>query len=260
MGKSAGILLVAGRLFLLVCCLLPGLALSDGRVSVEDYQAFWLWSGVDPQPVLDEADRVYLFQGERLVRDGMAQSHMRGPSPRLIEGPDIWLVYRSETLSWDEADVAAIRQRIRRWEGAGTTVQGLQIDFDARSHALREYATFLRWLRGELPEDYKLGITGLMDWATSGSVSVLNDLDVTLDEMVIQTYQAVTTVENYADYLPALQRLKLPFRIGLIQYGHWDQAWERRLRDNPSYQGEVVFLLNQDPSKPNHKDIHFPNR
>ena len=39
---------------------------TEARATVEanQYRQFWLWAGVRPQPVLQQADRLYLHQGE----------------------------------------------------------------------------------------------------------------------------------------------------------------------------------------------------
>jgi len=43
---------------------------------------------------------------------------------------------------------------------------------------------------------------------------------------------------------PALLKLTLPFKIGLVQQGAWNTQWQQRLAASPFYRGEVVFLLN----------------
>ena len=35
-----------------------------GAVDARDYEAFWLWSGVAPQPVLKQAKTLYILQGQ----------------------------------------------------------------------------------------------------------------------------------------------------------------------------------------------------
>lgn len=230
----------------LLLALISGQANSqtNGRVQAEDYRQFWLWSGVRPPPLLDSAARVYVFQGEFYQQQGQRGFRPLGPAPaQFPPPPQIWLTLRTDTLSWSVTDTDSLLQLIGQWQFRGTPIQGVQIDLDARTYALLAYADFLRQLRGELPAEYALGITGLMDWASTGSVQVLNDLLGVVDEIVVQTYQGRHTVPNYADYLPALQRLRLPFSVGLIQHGVWDTQWQQRLSANPAYLGEVVFLV-----------------
>jgi len=120
----------------------------------------------------------------------------------------------------------------------------VQIDFDAATHRLDQYSLFLQRLRKVLPPEFSLGVTGLLDWAKTGNVATLNALPV--DELVIQSYQGRQTVSRYADYLPALDGLRIPFRLGLVQHGQWNQQDEQRLLASPWYRGSVIFLLNSD--------------
>ena len=65
-----------------------------------------------------------------------------------------------------------------------------------------------------------------------------------VDELVVQTYRGRQTVTDYQRYLPALQQLTLPFKLGLVQHGQWQPDWQRQFARQPNYQGEVVFLVN----------------
>ncbi len=54
MGQAAQILLV-------MLALLG--AEANAAVEASHYRQFWLWAGVRPQPVLQQAERLYLHQG-----------------------------------------------------------------------------------------------------------------------------------------------------------------------------------------------------
>lgn len=215
--------------------------LAAATVSAEQYQAFWLWAGVQPQPVLARAEVLYLLQGE-VRRDG--QLVALGPPVSRLKFPQLWLSYRVQTLSWSSGVMRDLLRQRAAWQAAGNPVIGLQIDFDAATSDLAGYAAFLRRLRAELPDDCRLSITGLLDWSANGEVAVLNGLADTVDELVVQTYRGRQTVTRYHAYLPALLRLTLPFKLGLVQGGEWEPAWQQRLAELPNYGGEVVFLLN----------------
>jgi hypothetical protein len=58
----------------------------------------------------------------------------------------------------------------------------------------------------------------------------------------VQTYQGRNTIENYSAYLPRISRLKLPFKIGLIQGGSWEAP--SYIVASPWFSGYVVFLQN----------------
>lgn len=89
-----------------------------------------------------------------------------------------------------------------------------------------------------------------LDWTKTGDINSINQLNGVVDELVVQTYQGHHTVNNYREYLASLKRLTILFKIGLVQGGDWDVTWQKRLQQQPLYQGEVVFLMNQAP-RPN---------
>ncbi|MBO3276018.1 DUF3142 domain-containing protein [Pseudomonas schmalbachii] len=233
--------------WLLALWLLHGAAAQADTVRAEDYDAFWLWSGVAAQPVLAQARSLYVLQGQisasrhggvRLIAQGIA-------IPRLTRG-EVWVVYRAHTLRWSEDIHRTLLAQLRRWRRAGNPVVGVQIDFDARTRYLGEYAAFLRDFRQKLPPDYKLSITGLLDWSSNAEPEAINQLRGVVDEVVVQTYQGRHSIPDYAAYLPRVSRLQLPFRIGLAQYGQW-QAPDYLAR-SPWFRGYVVFL--QNPARP----------
>lgn len=210
-------------------------------VDAAQYDAFWLWAGVLPQPVLNRAKTLYILEGEVIARDPARLTPLRAATPRL-PGRDLWLVVRVETLRWGPDVVADMRGRLARWRDAGNRVIGIQIDFDARTKHLDEYSSFLRDLRRRLPRETKLGITGLLDWSANGDPAQLLTLGDTVDEIVLQTYQGRRTIPGYDAYLAKLERFPRPFKIGLVQGGEWRAPLS--LRANPQFGGYVVFLLN----------------
>ena len=61
-------------------------------------------------------------------------------------------------------------------------------------------------------------LKGIVQTTMPGAdMATLNALAV--DELVIQSYQGRHTVDNYQAYLPALTRLRIPFKLGLVQGG-----------------------------------------
>ncbi|MCY1299587.1 hypothetical protein D9M70_491200 [compost metagenome] len=232
--------------WLLALWLLHGAAAQADTVRAEDYDAFWLWSGVAAQPVLAQARSLYVLQGQisasrhggvRLIAQGIA-------IPRLTRG-EVWVVYRAHTLRWSEDIHRTLLAQLRRWRRAGNPVVGVQIDFDARTRYLGEYAAFLRDFRQRLPADYKLSITGLLDWSSNAEPEAINLLKGVVDEVVVQTYQGRHSIPNYAAYLPRVSRLQLPFKIGVAQYGEWQAPGY--LEKSPWFRGYVVFLQNPEP-------------
>jgi hypothetical protein len=210
-------------------------------IHAEDYKNFWLWAGVRPQVALSNAKEVYLLAGEISDRGKPHIISQRSALPHVI-GPDVWIVYRAQTLDWDEAIFATVLMHVKSWDAAGNKLVGLQIDFDAGTKHLDRYAVFLTKLREKLPKDYKLGVTGLLDWSANGDPARLDALAGVVDELVLQIYQGKHVIPGYAGYLARLNQIKIPFRIGLLQGGEWQEPL--RLANNRNFSGYVVFLRN----------------
>lgn len=231
---------VFASLILLLSCWI-GTAAAENPVDAARYDAFWLWAGVRPQPVLDRAKTVYVLHGEIKAAPDVRMHAQRPATPR-IRHADVWIVYRVETLRWTPQVHAQVLAQIERWRAAGNRLVGVQIDFDARTRHLDEYATFLRDLRKRLPARYRLGITGLLDWSANGDPEGLRALEGVVDEIVLQIYQGRRVIPGYARYLQRLDRLNVPFRIGLLQGGEWTPP--PSLAVHPKFRGYVVFLVN----------------
>ena len=220
--------------------LLGGCSREEAQQGVDprDHAAFFLWSGVRPPDYLAEADTVYLLWGELRAGDPSRIVALRREVPR-SPGPAIWLVVRAERLDWSEGAYRQLLAEAERWR-AGGKLAGIQVDFDAATLRLGTYAGFLRDLRRRMPADLRLSATGLMDWSAGANPDDLASLEGVVDEIVVQTYQGRTTIPGYRRYLPSLERLATPYRIGLIEGGEWS-APESLARD-PEFRGYVVFL------------------
>jgi hypothetical protein len=226
--------------------LLGACAPKEQRVDATDHDAFWLWAGVKPQPVLDNAKTIYILEGEIRGAANPVLHRLRGGTPR-VDHADVWLVYRVETLQWGDAIVPRIKADIARWKKAGSRVVGVQIDFDAATRGLDGYAAFLKSLRAQLPANAKLGITGLMDWSSRADPGGLKAIAPVVDEIIIQTYQGRDTISGYTGYLAQLDRLDVPYKLGIVQGGLWSAP--PALANDPFFKGYVVFLLGSGPIK-----------
>lgn len=224
--------------------MLAGCGLRDdpapAPVDARQYDSFFLWSGVAPPDYLSDAESVYLLWGELRMDDPEHIVALRREVPR-NPGPELWLVVRAERLDWGEPAYAELLAQAERWQAAGNPLAGVQVDFDSATLRLGTYAAFLRDLRQRMPDDLKLSATGLMDWTTGATGDDLAALAEVLDEVVVQTYQGRTTVPGYEQYLPSLERLEVPYKVGLVEGGEWQEPdW---LADDPEFRGYVVFLL-----------------
>jgi hypothetical protein len=208
-------------------------------VRADRYDSFWLWAGVSPPAALESAKTVYVLDGE--IRQGAPRFiPLRLSAPRTHE-PEIWLVIRTDTMAWPEGAVEGVARRADGWARNGNRVVGVQIDFDARTRHLDEYAAFLKGVRQRLPTRYRLSITGLLDWSAHGDPRALEALQGTVDEVVLQTYQGRETIPGYEAYFDRLEDFDIPFRVGLVQGGRWIEP--PSLARNPRFKGYVVFLL-----------------
>ncbi len=210
-------------------------------VEARDHRAFWLWAGVRPQPALAGAERIYLLQGEVKATPQVRLVSQR-PALPAVKQAELWMVVRVETLRWPPQVTEQLLAQLGRWRAAGNRVAGVQIDFDAGTRHLGDYAEFLRALRARLPADCRLGITGLLDWSANGDPAGLAALAGTVDEVVLQIYQGRRVIPGYARYLARLDDFPIPFRIGLLQGGDWQVP--PGLERHPRFAGYVVFLLN----------------
>ncbi|BDH47255.1 hypothetical protein TUM12370_32990 [Salmonella enterica subsp. enterica serovar Choleraesuis] len=240
MGRTAQILLVSLGL-LVAGPSYAGVNCPTSQVAAQNYQAFWLWGGVKLPAQVQNVDTLYLFQGEVVMRRGTGEWVRGGQPLARLKVPKLWLTVRLETLTLSDTLLERLARLPERWQRAGNRVEGLQLDFDAATYRLEEYGQLLKKLRQRLDPRFQLGVTGLLDWAQTGSVTTLNQLPV--DEIVIQTYQGRSSVQGYSSYLNALSGLRRPFRIGLVQGGSWQTCWQQRLEQSTFYRGAVVFVV-----------------
>jgi hypothetical protein len=240
LGEGAEILLVKHLWWVAATLCLAACGGPPDRVDARDYDAFWLWAGVEPQPALRDAKAIYVLDGE--IGGEPTRYRPLRPQPPSLGKPDVWLVLRVDTLRWQPEHYALLGRKVDAWRAAGNRLAGVQIDFDARTRHLDDYAAFLRDLRARLPRSSRLSITGLMDWSANGDPKTLESLRGIVDEAVIQTYQGRSTIPGYEAYVRKLGGLRIPFRIGLVQGGQWHEP--AGLRENPNFRGYVVFLLN----------------
>lgn len=209
----------------------------------EAYQAFWLWGGINPAQIPATAQRLYILQGSiQATGKNTARFQRQGVLVHTLPAP-IFLVYRFETLIWNLSIRQSILNQIQYWESHGQTVLGIQIDFDAKTRYLDRYESFLRQIRADLPPNYQLSITGLLDWSQNAAPTVLQNLADCLDEVIFQTYQGKRTIPQYQAYLNSFAKLQIPFKIGIVEDGIWDRQNEQWLATLEYYRGMVVFLV-----------------
>ena len=219
-------------------------------INAKDYQQFWLWTPPKNPDKLSQATTLYLLQGEidpilksqspQLAHSTLGNLTSKGLAVRPLPHKKIWLVYRVTGQTWQPDVMPKILARLKQWQQAGNDVQGIQIDFDSPTYQLDNYAKMLTLIREQLPSDYKLSVTGLLDWANQAQNPAFLAVCQQVNELVMQTYQGVSTLPEYAVYLKKLEYMPIDFKIGLVEHGLWQG--KSNLEANPHFKGYVVFL------------------
>ena len=230
-------------------------AINSEVIDPKDYEQFWLWTAPKDEKKISQAHTLYILQGEirpdnipyyrpninkNTVPAALATLTPQGLGVRSLSGKKIWLVYRATSQEWSDEVMVQLIDRLEKWQRAGNQVMGIQIDYDAPTYQLDKYAHLLRNIRQQLPAQYQLSVTGLLDWSNQADDPQFMQLIGAVDELVIQTYQGTTTLMNYSQYLKKLENLPFDFKVGIIEGGQWQGA--AFLENNPHFKGYVVFL------------------
>jgi hypothetical protein len=216
---------------------------ATSKVDANDFASFWIWGDIQTAPYLVHAKELYILQGEIRYSKSKQISTFTPQGVSILKLPHqkIWLVFRTHHLAWNEQNYQTILNRLEHWRNRGNQVQGIQIDFDSKTNSLKDYAIFLQKLRQKLPQQYRLSITGLLDWTNFKDQNTLTLFRQNIDELVIQTYQGTTTIPNYPEYLKRISALRLPYKVGLVQHGTW--FGNSTKQKDRYFKGYVVFLL-----------------
>ena len=216
---------------------------ATSKVDANDFASFWIWGDIQTAPYLVHAKELYILQGEIRYSKSKQISTFTPQGVSILKLPHqkIWLVFRTHHLAWNEQNYQTILNRLEHWRNRGNQVQGIQIDFDSKTNSLKDYAIFLQKLRQKLPQQYRLSITGLLDWTNFKDQNTLTLFRQNIDELVIQTYQGATTIPNYPEYLKRISVLRLPYKVGLVQHGTW--FGNSTKQKDRYFKGYVVFLL-----------------
>jgi hypothetical protein len=209
------------------------------RQSPPSTDAYWIWAGIEVPPEVQTAP-LYFYQG-LLSEDAQGpRFNRRGYYPYPTTSPELYLVFRLETLDPSPRFPEAIVRLCAEWEQKGNPVSGVQLDFDAPSAQLLRYSTFLQTFRERLPRRYRLSVTGLGDWLFSAEDDALTQISAATDEVVFQLYQKRRPLPDQAKYLEKLRHLTFPFKLGQL-----DSTPDKiALNDTPYYHGSIFFIQN----------------
>jgi hypothetical protein len=154
---------------------------------------FWFWQGseVTVESKDLELDLVYFQAGT--ISHGFADRWYVGrdfPAP-LPKAKEYWMVLRYERQGVPAMSaIPALDESFRRLHSEAQRrripLMGVQLDIDAPTGSLREYATFLRAVRKAVPDGMQLSITALLDWFRDGTA--VHEVVKEVDEFVPQFY------------------------------------------------------------------------
>jgi hypothetical protein len=172
----------------------------------------------DRRPAAEAAERWFIYE--------------RWPE-QMPPARDYWLVYRYEHQGVPGQPVAVkLAEEISRLVADARQrklhVVGIQLDIDSPTSALPRYAEFLRQVRKDLPAEFELSITALLDWFRGGTA--IEDVIKQVDEFVPQFYDigdpavfhresAIAARIDPAYWGPVFNRYHKRFRIGISSFG-----------------------------------------
>ncbi|HJQ84359.1 MAG TPA: DUF3142 domain-containing protein [Candidatus Binatia bacterium] len=246
---------------------LIALLLPAGQLAAAPRLGQWIWCAADRRHFEEAVARhpaivPGVLVGTITVRDGQARLH-RGLSPDSVASPSgVVPVIRFEDGFhgvWTAPDAPAQRERVAATieavvtaaERTGVEVTEVQLDYDCPTSRLRDWAGFLRALRGGALADRQVWITSIPahldeprygDWfrpVVAGHVLQVFDTGVPPSR------------RNVARLVALARRHDLPFRIGLgaferlaSDHAGWHAGWfdrvDRFARD-PRFAGVWVF-------------------
>ena len=207
--------------------------------------AFWAWRTNAPSEAevskacaATNAQTLFLRAGQFDLVNGALQ-RIRPVLGQLPASVEIQLVYngtRSFLRGWEQLEASAIaasiadtfRADLVRANNDHARVIGLQLDFDAPTRLLPQYAQLLRRLRELLPPDAKLSITGLPTWAYTKEIK---EVLAVVDFWIPQCYGTklpdhitkqipISSPQEVAQTINRIRQLNKPFYAGLSAYSY----------------------------------------
>ncbi|VAW76932.1 hypothetical protein MNBD_GAMMA12-1087 [hydrothermal vent metagenome] len=236
-------ILATATVLLLVMGILLTSVFAEKVAQSDSSPAYWLWAGHTIKST-HKNSILYLHQGHvRNSQDNTRVFYKKGFAPHKINAKAMYIVIRMHKLLYDRNYIHALVKLIKHWESKGNIVKGLQLDFDSATAKLLKYSHYLKFVRAILPKQYRLSITGLGDWLVNGQHKHLIAINNSADEIVFQLYQHKTAYKNLESYLSILKSNQLPFKLGLVQQGQYNQIQLKKLTRLPNYQGSIIFTI-----------------
>ena len=214
------------------CAVLAGSAACARRVvpgpAARD-AAWWWWPSTGAPQNGPSVPLVYVLSG---TLDTLARSRWPASVPPAARYVLVWRGERRAVPTGDTVRplVAAYTRVTSEARAAGASVGGLQIDIDVPTASLRSYAVWLDTVRRALPPGTTLSVTGLLDWFRDGT-AIARVADA-VDEVVPQFYDieprstmpGIAHPVDLATWLPRLEALERPYRLGLATFGRIERV------------------------------------
>ncbi len=217
------------------------LFLCGNATSTYHSTSYWVWAGVPFNRVPKLGSSVYVFQGQILDKAGQIYFAKQGLSSFNTGLRELYLVFRLSSLKHIDALNNLLEFAIHSWEKHGNIVKGVQLDFDSSTPNLNKYGDFLKRVRGLLPRNYQLSITGLGDWVRSKE-STDKWFFGSVDEVIFQLYQGRKSISDREYYIGKMATLKTPFKVGILESDPLSPNEEKFLKNCSQYRGIVLFL------------------
>jgi hypothetical protein len=190
---------------------------------------FWFWQGSEVTVESEDLPiDVVFFHAGRISQDELApqQWYVGADLPsRLPRAREYWMVLRYErqrvpalaAIPRFTESLSSIQSEARRRQ---IPLTGLQLDIDAPTGSLHEYAALLHELRKTLPNGMQLSITALLDWFRDGTA--LSEVLKEVDEFVPQFYD-VSDIQPHLGgvYLPVTEPINIRPVAAVIDSQIW---------------------------------------
>ncbi|NOT32637.1 MAG: DUF3142 domain-containing protein [Candidatus Eisenbacteria bacterium] len=213
-------------------------ARSSPAPRADSCEAAWVWAGIPPGAIPQSVRTLYVYQGELVAHADGVHFTRGGPWPSAGDSRALIPVVRLRGEVEAHECVRVLESAANAWRSRGRTVPGVQLDYDAPSRRLGEYARFVREVRSNLDPALALSVTGLADWLVAARPEALDALAVAADDVVFQLYHSHHPVPRLGLYHAALARFRQPFRVGLLA----GMSVPAAVRSNPRYRGSLRFI------------------
>jgi hypothetical protein len=207
--------------------------------------AFWAWRTNAPSEAeiakaftATQAQTLFLRAGQFDLINGESRRirPVSGQLPAMVEVHLVYNATRDFLRGWEQLEPSALAVSVAdtfradsvRANNHHTHIVGLQLDFDAPTRLLPQYAKTLQRLRELLPPNIKLSITGLPTWANSSNLNaVLAAVDFWIPQCYgtnIPTYLSqripISSPADVARTIRQMRQLDKPFYAGLSAYSY----------------------------------------